>query len=150
MARMHARKKGKRRSHKLPGKVPLLSKEKISEISKIIVKLRKEDYSTSRIGIVLRDKYNIPDVKQATGKKITKFLEENNLKPKFPEDLMNLMKRAVNLRKHLELNHHDIHNKRSLQLIESKIKRLVKYYHKSRKLPEKWNYNYERAKLLVE
>jgi len=112
--------------------------------------LRKKDYSYSRIGIALRDNYGIPDIKAVTKKKLGKIIELKGLAPKYPEDLMNLMKKAVGLRKHLEANHHDVHNKRSVQLIESKINRLVKYYRNTGKLPEKWTYSYDKAKLLVE
>ncbi len=147
MARMHARVKGHRRSTKKSGVKPAISGKDVEDL---VVKYRKQDYSTSMIGIILRDKHGVPSVKDATGLKINRILAKHNLLPKFPEDLMNLMKRAVNLRKHLEFNPHDIHNKRSLQLIESKINRLVKYYHRVNRLPESWKYSYDKAKLLVE
>ena len=144
MARMHAR--GKSGSKK-----PLVSKIKPDpkKVEELVVKLGKEGLSTSMIGMVLRDSYGIPDVKGATGKKILKILEEHKLAPEYPEDLMNLMKKAVNLKKHLDKNKHDIHNKRALQLIESKINRLIKYYKRIGKLPQTWKYSYEQAKLLV-
>jgi len=63
---------------------------------------------------------------------------------------LNLMKRAVNLRNHLENHPKDLHSRRGLQLIESKIKRLVKYYRRKKVLPENWKYTPETAKLLVE
>ncbi len=147
MARMHARRKGKSGSKK-----PLESKIKIEDPKKVedlVIKLRKQGLSTSMIGMVLRDTYGIPSVKLATGKKILKILEEHNLSPEYPEDLLNVMKRAVNLRKHLEKHKHDVHNKRALQLIESKIHRLVKYYKRIGKIPESWKYSYEKAKLIV-
>jgi small subunit ribosomal protein S15 len=40
-------------------------------------------------------------------------------------------------------------SKRGMQLIESKIRRLAKYYKREGKLPEDWAYNLEQAKLLV-
>ncbi|WP_297476078.1 30S ribosomal protein S15, partial [Thermococcus sp.] len=81
--------------------------------------------------------------------KITKILEENGLAPDIPEDLMALIRKAVKLRKHLEMHPKDKHSRRGLQLTESKIRRLVKYYRRTGKLPAKWRYDPEQAKLLV-
>lgn len=119
------------------------------EIEELILKLRKEGNSTSMIGIVLRDQYGIPDVKLVTGKKITKILEDHGQELKYPEDLMNLLKRAVNIRDHLEENPKDLHTKRGLRIIESKIRRLVKYYVREGVLPEGWRYDPRSAALLV-
>ena len=55
----------------------------------------------------------------------------------------------MNLRKHLEKNKKDYSSKRGLELTESKIRRLVKYYKKRKVLPEDWKYDPEKAKLLV-
>ena len=148
---MHARRKGKSGSNKPSTKeVPKWVKIKPKKVEELIINYKKKGLSTSQIGIKLRDSHGVPNTKTITGKKINKILTEKELSPKFPEDLMNLMKKAVKLHKHLKENTHDIHNKRSIQLIESKIHRLVKYYRETNKLPEKWTYSYERAKLLVE
>jgi small subunit ribosomal protein S15 len=151
MARMHRRRKGKSGSNKpsITTK-PKWVKTTKKEIENIIVGLKKKGESLSQIGITLRDKHGVPSVKAVTGKKIGRIIKEKELEPKFPDDLMNLMKKAVALKKHLDNNTHDIHNKRNLQLIESKIHRLVKYYRRINKLPDKWAYSYEKAKLLVE
>ncbi len=149
MARMHSKKRGKSRSkHPLRTSSPAWSEYSREDVEDLVVRYRKEEYSPSMIGTVLRDQHGIASVKLATGKKVTKILEENKAAPKLPEDLMNLMKQAVNLRKHLEEHPGDLHSRRGLQLCESKIKRLVKYY-RGRKLPEDWRYEPERAELLV-
>jgi len=114
-----------------------------------LIKLGKEGVSSSLIGLILRDQYGIPDVKLITGKKITEILEDNDMKPKYPEDLLNLIRKAVRIRKHLEENKKDYHSKRGLELTESKIKRLVKYYRRTKKLPEDWRYDPEKAALIV-
>ena len=119
------------------------------EIEELILKLRKEGNSTSMIGIVLRDQYGIPDVKLITGKKITKILEDHGQELKYPEDLMNLIRRAVNIRDHLDENPKDLHTRRGLRIIESKIRRLVKYYVREGVLPEGWRYDPRSAALLV-
>jgi len=101
------------------------------------------------MGIILRDQYGVGDVQKITGKKISKILKENDLLPELPEDLQNLINKAINLRSHLEKNTRDTHNRRSLQLIESKIKRIEKYYKKTGVLPGGWRYTHEKAKLMV-
>jgi len=119
------------------------------EIEELILKLKKEGNSTSMIGIVLRDQYGIPDVKLVTGKKITRILEDHGQELKYPEDLMNLIRRAVNIRDHLDENPKDLHTRRGLRIIESKIRRLVKYYVREGVLPEGWRYDPRSAALLV-
>ncbi len=119
------------------------------EIEELIMKLRKEGNSTSMIGVVLRDQYGIPDVKLITGKKITKILEDHGQELKYPEDLMNLIRRAVNIRDHLAENPKDLHTRRGLRFIESKIRRLVRYYVREGVLPEGWRYDPRSAALLV-
>lgn len=149
MARMHSKKRGKSRSKRpLRTSPPPWSEYPREEVIDLVLKYRKDEHSPSMIGVILRDQHGIPSVKLVTGKKITKILEEHEEAPKLPEDLVNLMRQAVNLRKHLEENPKDLHSRRGLQLCESKIRRLVKYY-RGRKLPADWRYDPERAELLV-
>ena len=100
------------------------------EVVDLVTTMSKEGHGPSMIGIVLRDQYGIPDVRLVAGKSINEILTENNLQSEYPEDLFNLIARAVNLRKHLELNPKDLHSTRGLNLIEAKIRRLGKYYAK--------------------
>lgn len=149
MARMHSRRRGRSGSSKpeKPGGEWLdFDKE---EIEKLIVKLAKETHSSSKIGIILRDQYGIPDVSRYK-LKITEVMEKNNLNKEIPEDLYNLLEKAVNMHDHVEENKKDGKNIHNLELVESKIRRLVKYYRKKGKLPEKWKYTIEKARLLVE
>ena len=119
------------------------------EIEAIIVELAKKGYGPSMIGIILRDQYGIPLVRSVLGKRITEVLEEHNMSLPIPEDLFNLIRRAVNLRRHLEEHPKDLHSKRGLSEIESKIRRLERYYKRIGKLPPDWKYDPERARLLV-
>lgn len=119
------------------------------EIEDIILKLRKEGKSASVIGVILRDQYGIPDVKSVTGMKITHILEKHGQTEEYPEDLMNLIRKAVNIREHLKENPKDLHTKRGLQLVESRIRRLVNYYTNEGVLPEGWRYEPKQASLLV-
>jgi len=151
MARMHARKKGKSGSKKPPSKAaPRWVTYNKNEIAKLVVKLAKDGNSSAKIGLILRDVYGIPSVKQITGKSIKQIMKENNLYPKYPEDLLDLLKRAVNLRNHLAKHKKDYTSKRNLGLLESKIRRLGKYYIRKKVLPSNWKYDPEEAKLIIQ
>jgi small subunit ribosomal protein S15 len=150
MARMHSRKKGQagstrpsKRSH------PEWIRYKEKEVELLIAKLFKEGHSTSEIGILLRDTYGIPDIKKLCGKSVSKILSEKSLKPELPEDLLNLIRKVLMVRKHLELNHKDMTALRGIQLTESKIKRLVKYYKRTEKIPQNWKYDPESIGIYV-
>ena len=119
------------------------------EIEELILKFSKEGKSASEIGVTLRDQYGIPSVKAVTGEKITQILEKNNQGNDYPEDIMNLIRRAVNIRDHLAENPKDLHSKRGLTIIESRIRRLASYYVNEGALPEGWRYNPKEAALLV-
>jgi len=150
MARMHARKKGRSGSKKPPTKVPpSWVNAKPADVERLVVELAKKGYSPSMIGLILRDQYGIPDVRAITGKKVTQILRENGLAPSIPEDLANLIRRALRIRKHLEAHGKDMHNKVALIRVESKIRRLVKYYKREGVLPPDWKYSPDRAALLV-
>jgi small subunit ribosomal protein S15 len=154
MARMYARKRGRSGSKrpfslKLKQTAPEWVEMPADEVESKIVDLHNQGRSTSQIGILLRDSYGVPRVSLVTGKKITRILKERESANKLPEDLQNLMRKALRLRKHLGVNTRDIHNKRSLQLAESKIRRLVKYYKRERVLPEDWKYKPETAEVLM-
>lgn len=119
------------------------------EIETVVAELARMGYPPSMIGIILRDQYGVPLVKSVMGVRLTKILEKQGLAPRIPEDLFNLIRRAVNLARHLEEHPKDRHSARGLIEIESEIRRLVKYYKRAGKLPPDWEYNRERAKMLV-
>ena len=151
MARMHSKKKGKSGSKRPSIKtIPKWVRYKKAEIEEIVVKLAKEGNSTSKIGLMLRDQFGIPSVKLLTGKTISQIMKNEKIYPKLPEDLFNLLKQTVNLRNHLEKNKGDYTSKRGLELLESKIRRLGKYYVRNKILPLDWKYDPEKVKLLVQ
>ena len=123
-----------------------MSKE---ELEKTIMKLHDTGMSPSRIGLTLRDQYGVPNVKLVIGTSITGFLRDNNALADIPEDLTNLMRKALHVRKHIKANKKDVHNKRALQLTENKIRRMVKYYHDSGRLAPDWTYSPETAEILI-
>jgi small subunit ribosomal protein S15 len=149
MARMYARKRGKAGS-KRPLVPAMWVEYTAEEIERLIVKLAKDGMSLSMIGMTLRDQYGIPDVRAITKKPIATILAENALLPKVPDDLMSLLRQAVALRAHLAVHRHDNTSKRGLELLESKIRRLAKYYVREGRLPAGWAYDPERAKLIVQ
>ncbi|MCD6227045.1 30S ribosomal protein S15 [Candidatus Micrarchaeota archaeon] len=150
MARMHSRKKGKSRSKKPNIKIsPEWVKHNPKEIESIIVKLSKEGHPPAMIGLILRDQYGVPDVKLICKKTITQILKSKGIKFDIPEDLLNLIKRAVRMRRHLDDNTRDIHNRIKLVHVESKIRRLAKYYVKKGYLPKSWRYSPKTAALLI-
>merc|ERR1712196_682690 len=67
-----------------------------------IIKLAKKGSTPSQIGVTLRDSHGIPQVKGVTGSKVLRILKKAGMAPDLPEDLHHLIKRAVNIRKHLE------------------------------------------------
>lgn len=151
LARIYARKRGKAGSKKPPLKTPpRWVTYKKTEVEKLVLNLSKEGHQSAKIGLILRDRFGIPSVKSVTGKTVTEILKENNVYPKFPEDLFNLLKQAVNLRDHLAKNKKDYTSKRNLELLESKIRRLGKYYSKKKIIDPDWKYDPEKAKLLVQ
>lgn len=148
MAKMYSRKKGKSGSKKPLAKAHWVEYSK-EEVERLIVKLAKDGFQSAQIGLVLRDQYGVPSVKVITKKRIMDILEENKISPKIPEDLFNLLKKVVNAREHMEKNKKDATSKHGLELLESKIRRLVKYYRRTGKLPVDWAYEPERAKLII-
>lgn len=150
MARMHARRRGISRSVRPYRTVtPEWSNQDKDAIVKQIVDMRKQGMASAEIGLVLRDKFGVPSVKLVTGKKIDQILKDNDMRSEIPEDLRNLIQKALGMRKHLSENKKDLHNKRQLTLTESKVRRLVKYYVKSKRLPTGWVYKPETAEILL-
>jgi len=151
---MYARKRGKSSSKrpfslKVRKTVPEWVEMTAEEVEEKVDDLYDQGLSTSRMGITMRDCYGVPSIALVTGKKITKILKEKNKVGAIPEDLQNLMRKALIIRKHIEENKKDVHNKRVLQLTESKIRRLVKYYRREKVLPEDWKYKPEIAEVIL-
>ena len=141
MGRLHSHNYGKSHSTRpIEPKTPSWIKEDVKEIEELIVKYGKDDLTASQIGVKLRDQHSIPLVKPVIKKTISKVLEENDLKTDLPEDLNNIVKKAIGLQKHLKSNKGDNRNVRSLELIEAKVHRLSVYYKKIGRIPKNWKY----------
>jgi len=151
MARRYSRSKGKSGSMRPVVKtIPNWVRYKVKEVELLVVKLFKEGRTPSQIGLFLRDSYGIPDVKTLANKSITGILKEKELLKPIPEDLMALIEKAVLVRKHMEENTKDFTAKRGLQLTESKIRRIIKYYKTSGRLPEEFKYDPKKAEMFLE
>ena len=107
-----------------------------------MLKLAREGNSPSIIGVLLRDRYAVPLVKSITGKTVKQILAGQQGAGALPEDLASLVKKAGDLRRHLEKHRKDYVNKRSLAMVESKIHRLVKYYRGKGQLRPEWEYKH--------
>jgi len=80
---------------------------------------------------------------------LKEFLKEEKLYPKIPEDLLNLLKKAVRLWNHLKKHKKDIHNRVKYQHLLSKIERLSNYYKERGELDKNWVYSPEEAARLA-
>ncbi len=147
---MYSRKKGKAGSTKPISKDnPVWVSYKPAEVEALIVKLAKQDHGSSKIGLILRDSYGIPDVKAVLGKKIGAVLKEKKLVKGLPEDMTFLVEKHIKEMGHFASNKHDEVGRRGMNLTEAKIRRLAKYYKKKGVLPADWKYDKSKAKLLV-
>jgi small subunit ribosomal protein S15 len=113
------------------------------EVKALIINLAREGRPQSEIGNILRDVHGVPLVKPIVGYGIRRVLEEADIASAVPQDLYDLMVRATKLRRHMDRNPKDYSNKRGLQLTESRIYRLTKFYKRKGKLPRDWNYRNE-------
>ena len=150
---MHSRRRGSSGSDRpAADDPPEWSDVDADAVEERVVELAEQGHSPSEIGLKLRDEgvdgTPVPDVKLATDKKLTEILEEHDADPELPEDLRNLMERAVRLREHMDENPTDHQNKRALQNTESKIRRVVDYY-RGDELDEEFTYSYDTAKDLL-
>lgn len=152
MARMHTRRKGQSGSRR-PSTLRIpewMEKEKDAQwVENQVVELAKAGNTPSMIGMILRDQYGVPLARVISGKRIMNIIRENGLERQVPEDLRNLIAKALRIRRHLEENKRDFVSKRGLQLIESKIHRLSKYYRKKRVLAADWKYSPDQAAVLL-
>jgi len=123
---------------------------KAKEVELLIGKIAKEGKTASQIGIVLRDTYGVPSTKLLTKKRVVQIMKEKEVSAEIPEDLMALIKKNIHLKKHIETNKQDQTAKHGLELTESHIRRLVKYYKRTKKLSVDWKYDPTKIRLLLE
>lgn len=146
MARMHSRRRGSSGSTKpVNPNIDWVSHDE-DEVVDMVHEFAEEGKEPAEIGRILRDQHGVPSVKAVTGKSVTELVESED---EFPEDLRNLMRKAISLQEHIDDNEKDLSAKRQLSLTESKIRRLAAYY-RGDEIPDGWTYNIEKARLVVE
>lgn len=151
MSRIHSGRKGRAGSHRpfplaKPSWVTATTEEIVSQATQMI----KAGRIAAQVGQTLRDSYAVPSVRAVTGQRLGALLAAHGLKPEVPDDLQSLLKRVVHLQRHLETHPHDLANRRGLNLMEARIRRLARYYRQRRRLPENWRYSSAAAALQVE
>jgi small subunit ribosomal protein S15 len=150
MAKLHSKKHGKSGSKRPMFRVaPAWVEYPPHEVEELVLKLYNEGNNPTTIGLILRDQYGIPLVRAITKKTISQILKEHGKLPEYPDDLLALIKKAVRMSRHLATNKKDALNNTKLIHIESKIKRLAKYYIKQGRLPHDWVYRRDTAALIV-
>ncbi|KAH0826751.1 40S ribosomal protein S13 [Lanmaoa asiatica] len=134
MGRMHAPGKGIS-SSALPYRrtPPSWLKTTPDEVVEHIIKLARKGLTPSQIGVTLRDSHGIPQASH----------------PPIPEDLYHLIKKAISVRKHLEVNRKDKDSKFRLILIESRIHRLARYYKTKQVIQPNFKYDANTASTLI-
>ena len=152
MARMYSSNKGKSGSSKpFVTTAPEWSNSDAKEVTSLILELGNAGKTAAEIGTILRDQHAIPDVRLVLdGKRISAVLIENGIGGAYPEDMMNLMRKAVSLINHLGSNRKDHHNNRALHLTEAKIRRMARYYQSEGRLDSDWKYKRDQLRLMVE
>lgn len=147
---MHSRKRGKSGSTR-PARLERPQWVELSpdEVESEVIKLARRGHSKSMIGTIMRDSRGVPLVKIVTGKKVSHILTENEIQTPLPEDLSNLVRKALNIRKHLETNHKDLESSKGLNRTESKIYRLIKYYKRKKVLAQDFKYDPEKIRTLI-
>jgi len=151
MSRIHSGHKGRAGSHR---PYPLTKPEWVTitqeELVTQAVQLSKTGLLAAQVGMTLRDGYGVPSARAVTGKRLGTLLRENGVTPEIPDDLQALLKRVVHMQRHLETHPKDLSNRRGLSLMESRIRRLARYYRQRKRIPETWRYTAAAAALQVE
>ncbi len=149
---MHTGKHGKSKSRKPDvqfGVRPEGMSISNEEIVKLVSDYAKQGMHQAKIGQLLKEQHAVPYVKQVFGKRLGSVLSENGFKADIPQDMMDLLTRAITLRRHLERNHNDVHNRIRLGRVEAKIWRLGNYYKRNGSMPADWKYDPVKVALLI-
>ncbi len=150
MARLHSKKKGKSGTKRPKSNVaPEWSPLKPAELREVILKMAREGATPARIGLTLRDQHGVANARAQLGVSLKAFLKKEKALGEYPEDLLNLIKKAVRMSGHIKASKNDVHNQVKLGHVESKIQRLAKYYSSKGMIPAGWRYDREKAALLV-
>jgi len=128
---------------------PTHSPPSLSQVTDQICKLAKKGLTPSQIGVILRDQHGVARVSAVTNSKVLRLLKGAGLAPDIPEDLYMLIKKAVAMRKHLDVFRKDRDGKFRLILVESRIHRLARYYKRTKKVAPNFKYESSTASAMV-
>jgi small subunit ribosomal protein S15 len=120
--------------------VPQWVKLTPDEVENIITGLAKKGLSKPMIGQTLRDEYGVPLSRSLLGKTVSQVMTERGIERRVPDDLQALIDHSNQTAKHLEQHPADRASLRGLEITESKIHRLSKYYRRVGVLPKDWKY----------
>ena len=121
------------------------------EVIAQVVEMGKRGIHPAMIGQILRDN-GVPSVRLITGKKVVQILREHGIAFDVPVDLLDLIRKEVRMRRHLEEAPHatrDIHNKERHKKVLASIFRLARYYKRKGVLPKDWKYTPSLGDVLV-
>lgn len=140
MARMHCRSKGVSESTIPYNKeIPHWVEKTKEEVVDIICSLARKGIKPSHIGKIMRDEYAIGHVKSMTGMHILTILQKNGLDAEIPEDLASLIEKCLSIKNHLNIFKNDKNAKYRLNLIESRMYRLARYYKRKSVIKADWS-----------
>jgi|SRR3989344_3868729 len=115
-------------------KKPLTNdREKAENIEQIVIDLANQGHTPSKIGIILKEKYDIAKIK-LLGKKITKILKENKIS--YKTDLDMVSKKLSKIEKHYEKNKQDKRAKREIVRFVGLKKKIQRYQDKKAPMPQ--------------
>ena len=103
-------------------KVP--ERTKAEDIEKVVVTLGKKGTSPAKIGLILKEKHNVPKIKPL-GKKIMQILKENKVEHETDLDFIN--KKINKIEEHYQKNKQDKRAKREIVRLIGARKKLEKY-----------------------
>ena len=129
MGRMHSFGKGQSASMKpLTSRPPTYLTKTIGEIEQFILTSSKRVVPPSHIGKALRDTYGIGSATEVLGCSLLTFLKQHGAEPTIPEDLNALITKASQIRAHLAIHKNDNDAKYRLNLVNSRLHRLLRYH----------------------
>ncbi len=103
---------------------------KAENIESLVIEIAKKEKSPAKIGLILKEKHNIPKTK-TLGKKITQILKENNIE--YQDDLKIVNEKIEKIKKHFDKNKQDKRSKRELVKFIGLRRKLEKYNKKRNK-----------------
>jgi ribosomal protein S15P/S13E len=120
----------KKTTKKTTKKQEVPERAKAENIEQLVVEIAKKEKSPAKIGLILKEKHNVNNLK-ALGKKITKILKENNIE--YTTDLDNVNTKIERIEKHSQKNKQDKRANRELVRFIGLRKKIEKYNAKKNK-----------------